>query len=113
MKMRTDIQSIEEIENFINEKDAILLYFSTSTCNVCEVLKPKIEEEFKKNFPKIEQVFINATDAPQVAAHFQVFSTPTILIFLQSKEFARESRNVGISQLIEKVRRPYDIMNSD
>ncbi len=111
--MKNDIETVEEIEKIINEEDGVLLYFSTSMCNVCEVLRPKVEEEFKKNFPKIEQIFINAANATKIAAHYQVFSAPTILIYLQAKEFARESRNVSISQLIEKIRRPYEIMYSD
>ncbi len=110
--MREDIESIQKLDEIIQNNIGVLVYFSTPTCNVCHALKPKIIEAFSKNFPKIEQVFIDSTKVPQIPANLQIFSVPTILVYLDGKEFARESRNVSVNLLIQKIQRPYEIMTS-
>ncbi len=108
--MKTDILSIDEVKQIIREEIGVLFYFSTPTCNVCHALKPKISEAFEENFPQIKQYFIDSSITPEIPASFNIFSVPTILVFLDGKEFARESRNVSVTQLIAKIDRPYSIM---
>ncbi len=110
--MREDISTKEALDELIRSEVGVLVYFSTPTCNVCHALKPKIREEFAKNFPQIEQVFIDSSLTPEIPASLQIFSVPTILVYLDGKEFARESRNVSVPLLIDKIRRPYEIMTS-
>ena len=104
--------SLEEVEAAIRDNIGLLLYFSTPACNVCKALKPKIAEAFESRFPKIGQLFVDAAASPEIAAHFHVFAVPTILIFLDGKEFARASRNVSVPQLLQQIERPYQIMTS-
>ena len=102
----------EEIEQFIQNEMGVLLYFSTPTCNVCHALKPKIIDAFDTHFPQIKQCFIDSSLSPEIPASLGIFSVPTILVFLDGKEFARESRNVSVGALIEKIARPYEMMTS-
>ncbi len=102
----------EEIEQLIREEVGVLLYFSTPTCNVCHALKPKIIEAFDTHFPQIKQCFIDSSLTPEIPASLAIFSVPTILVFLDGKEFARESRNVSVGELIKKISRPYEMMTS-
>lgn len=102
----------EEVENLIKNELGVLLYFSTPTCNVCHALKPKIIEAFDENFPLIQQHFIDASLSPEIPASMGIFSVPTIMIFLDGKEFARESRNVSVGELVQKIARPYEMMTS-
>lgn len=110
--MTHTVSTLGELETLIQNEIGVLVYFSTPTCNVCHALKPKIASEFETHFPKIIQVFIDSSITPEIPAHFQIFSVPTILIFLDGKEFARESRNVSVGQLVDKIKRPYDMMSS-
>jgi len=104
--------TLEEIESLIKSELGVLLYFSTPTCNVCHALKPKIIEAFNKNFPEIKQYFIDTSLNPDIPASMGIFSVPTIAVFLDGKEFARESRNVSVGELIKKIARPYEMMTS-
>lgn len=110
--MTEEHYSLEEIEGIIKSELGVLLYFSTPTCNVCHALKPKIIEAFDSNFPEIKQYFIDASLSPEIPASLQIFSVPTIVVFLDGKEFVRESRNVSIQALIDKIARPYKMMTS-
>jgi thioredoxin-like negative regulator of GroEL len=105
-------KNLQEVEELINNELGVLLYFSTPTCNVCKALKPKIVEEFEKNFPLIKLVFIDSTVLPEVSATYQVFSVPTMILFLDRKEFIREGRNVSVLAFVQKVSGVYEIMVS-
>ena len=102
--------TLEEIKDLIEKEDGVLLYFWGDNCAVCDVLKPKIKEAFEENFPKVKQLYIDAKSSQDIAAHFSVFSIPTTIVFLGGKEFVREGRAVSIASLVEKIKRPYNIL---
>jgi len=100
---------IEDIENEIQSNDAVMIYFSGENCGVCTALKPKIQSSFEIHFPKIKQIFISASDYPQIAAHFSIFTIPSVLVYFDKKETKRESRHISIDQLIQSINRPYEL----
>ena len=106
------MQTIENINNTIKENIAVMVYFSAPTCNVCHALKPKLLEEIDKNFSefKVESVDISVDE--DIAPHFGVYAIPTVLIFLDGKEFVRKSRHMSVGEVIGEIKRPYEIMTS-
>jgi len=101
---------LEELQNIIRTEVGVLLYFSGETCNVCHALRPKFKEVFDSEFPQLKQIYLDAHENPEVSAHFQVFSVPTMIVFMDGREFAREGRAVSLHQLTEKLKRPYQMM---
>ncbi len=106
------MQTIENIDNIIKENMAVMVYFSSPMCGVCHSLKPKLFEAIESNFEKFEIVDVDISLSGDVAAHFSVFSMPTVLIFLDGKEFFRKSRNMSVNEVIKDIKRPYEIMTS-
>ena len=106
----TQIENEKELKKAISENQAIILYFSGDNCSVCKVLKPKIEEEIKKAFPKFELFEIKTDLDKEITAHFMIFSIPTTLIFFDSKEFKRYGRNMSVALFIEELKRPYNLI---
>jgi len=104
--------NIETLENDIKTELAIALYFSAPTCNVCHALKPKLLTAFEANFSQLQVKSIDISETPEIASHFGVFSIPTLLIFLDGKEFLRKSRHMSVDQVVEEIKRPYDMMTS-
>ena len=102
--------TLEELQETIRSEVGVLLYFSGENCNVCRALRPKFKELFDRKFPKIEQIYLDAYKNAQIAASYQVFSLPTVLLFLNGKEFIREGRNVSMVQMEEKLTRLYAMM---
>ena len=102
------------LENFkkdiIEANDSVLVYFSTKTCNVCKVLRPKIEELLKEEFPKMIFHYVDCEDEMEIAAQYSVFAVPSILVFFDGKESIRKSRNVGLSQLAQEIDRIYKMI---
>ncbi len=107
--MVTEIKSFEEFRELKEKEPALLGYFSTEICNVCKILKPKVAELLKNNFPLVKMVYIASDKFPEIAAQNQVFAAPTILVFFDGREYIRKSRNVGISVLQQEIERPYSM----
>ena len=104
------IQNLQQAVNNINTGNPVLIYFSGENCSVCKVLKPKIEEEVKKNFPLFETYEVQTDIHKEITSHFTVFSIPTTLVFFDKKEFFRKGRNMSVSMFIEELKRPYNLM---
>ncbi len=111
--MFIEIKSFEEFLKLKENEPALLAYFSTEACNVCKVLKPKVAELIKTEFPEIKLAYIKSDKLPEVAAQNQVFAAPTILVFIEGREYIRKSRNIGISELQQEIERPYSMMFSE
>ena len=106
------MQNIENIENTIKENLCVMVYFSAPTCNVCHALKPKLLEALDTNFKEFVVESVDISKQEEIAPHFEVFAIPTVLIFLDGKEFLRKSRHMSVDEVIKEIQRPYDIMTS-
>ena len=107
------LTSLEEYTKFINENASTLVYFSTPQCNVCKILKPKIMELINNDFNKIKMAYVNCEALKEVAAQNRIFTVPTILVFLDGKEFLRKSRNISIIEFKAELQRPYSMFFGD
>jgi thioredoxin-like negative regulator of GroEL len=105
--------TLEELQTTIRTEVGILLYFSGENCNVCHALRPKFKEVFNKEFPQLKQIYLDAHENAVISAHYQVFSVPTMIVFMDGREFAREGRTVSMYQLTEKLKRPYGMMTGE
>ncbi|MFT5836220.1 MAG: thioredoxin 1 [Sulfurimonas sp.] len=104
------MQTIENINKTIEKNMAVMVYFSAPTCNVCHALKPKLLEALDANFDDFKVESVDISKSEEIAPHFNVFAIPTILIFLDGKEFIRKSRNMSVDEVIREIKRPYEIM---
>ena len=103
---------IQEIEKTVKENLAVMLYFSAPTCNVCHALKPKLLEAIETNFKEFKIISIDTSLEQEIAAHYSVFAIPTVLVFLDSREFLRKSRHMSVDEVVRAIQRPYEIMLS-
>lgn len=106
------LTSLDQLNQQLTEHPGLLLYFSTPQCNVCKVLRPKLTALFEAHYPEIHNCYVDTTVTPEISGQYSVFAVPTIILFLDGKEFVRKSRNFSPAELIEEVRRPWEIMNS-
>lgn len=106
------MQTIENIEKSIKNNIAVMVYFSAPTCNVCHALKPKLLEALNANFKEFVVESVDISVEEEIAPHFDVFAIPTVLIFLDGKEFLRKSRHMSVDEVIKAIERPYRMMTS-
>ncbi len=101
--------SLQAFESLVQNEAAVLAYFSHDQCNVCRVLKPKVEELLAEKFPKIKAIYCHTQSVPEIAAAQSVFAVPTIIVWFEGKETYRFSRNVGLQELEQALARPYSL----
>ena len=102
--------TLEQLQTTIKEKVGVLLYFSGEHCNVCHALRPKFKELFDKEFPQLKQIYLDAQEHADISSHYAVLSLPTILVFMDGREFAREGRSVSLHRMTEQLKRPYEML---
>ncbi len=107
------ILSEADLNTTIDAERALLVYFSHVHCNVCKVLKPKIQDLVIHRYPKIKMLYCDTINQPEIAAQHAVFAVPTILIWFQGKETFRFSRNIGLTEFEEAIARPYALLFED
>ena len=104
------IHSSEEFRQIIKENKAVLIYFSTPSCSICKVLKPKVTQMIDLLFPLLKAIYIPADQFPEVAAQNQIFTAPTVLVFFEGRETIRKSRTFGIDELKAEIQRTYSLL---
>jgi thioredoxin-like negative regulator of GroEL len=104
------MQTLDTINQTLSTNDAVMLYFSAPACNVCHALKPKLVEAITTEFPTFVIESIDISETPEIASHFSVFTIPTVLVFFQGREFLRKSRHMSVGEVVEDIRRPYNLM---
>jgi thioredoxin-like negative regulator of GroEL len=98
------------LNNIIQDNQACLIYFSGKGCGVCKSLQPKIRNAFDEHYPLIKQYHLDIEEYKEFAISLSVFSMPTVLVFLDGKEFVRKSRNMSVEGLIQDLERPYNLL---
>lgn len=93
----------------LKEHKGILLYFATLSCSVGEALEPKVRSLVREKFPKLAFTFVDMNTAPEFAAAQQVFAEPTILLFVDGREYLRKSRHIGLQDLEMGIERIYQL----
>jgi len=81
--MDETLSDLNELKGKLQDEIALVVYFSSPSCNVCHVLRPKLMEALEKKFPSIGRYHADVALTPEVAAEFQVFAAPTISVFLE------------------------------
>jgi len=83
----------------INTDKPVLVDFYAEWCGPCRAMPPVLKE-IKNRFGDQVQVFkINVDEHTDVAAHFQVNSIPTLMIFKKGQLLWREAGVKNTSQL--------------
>lgn len=103
------INNYEKLKEIIEKNSLVFLYFSGENCAVCKALKPKIEELFTQQFPLVKLIEIQTDKALDCTAQLGVFSLPTMILYIEQKEFFRKGRSVSLALLVEEVKRVYSL----
>jgi len=104
------ILTLVELSQSIATEEALLVYFSHEQCNVCKVLKPKIEALISGYYKKIGMLYCNTINNPEIAAQHSIFVVPSIIIWFEGKETFRFSRNIGVGEFESAIKRPYQML---
>ena len=104
------VNNKETIYNLLKKDNITLLYFSSPSCAVCDVVRNKLELTLK-DFPKISAYEIPPYNNEEILADFNIFTFPAILLYIDGKEYIREARHFSVENLICDIKRYYELFN--
>lgn len=103
-----NINTLNELQNFINNNTFAFLYVSSKNCSVCAPLSYKMEEILSQ-FPKINLRKMDLDELPEVGSTLSLFTVPMMILFIEGRETFRESRFVKINDFRDNIKRIYEI----
>jgi thiol-disulfide isomerase/thioredoxin len=98
-----------EIEQVLQRNDMVIVYFSGQNCSVCKVLKPKVNE-LLNDYPNIKKLEVVVEDSLELSAQHNIFTVPSLLLFIEGKEVIREQRHMSLLDLEDKIARYYRLL---
>lgn len=104
-----ELNTLDEMDEFIKNNTIAMLYFTSKGCNVCGGLLPKIEKMLIK-FPKIEISKIMVDNFTEAAGQYSIFTLPGILVYIEGKEIIREARFISVEILETTIDRYYELL---
>src|SRR5699024_10156933 len=103
MKPIEELETLEDIEAFIQHKSLAFVYFSRPDCSVCTGLWPQIVSLLEK-YPDVELAHIEMNHhTEKIAGYFSIFTVPVLMFYIEGKEFIREVRIIHLDQLENRL----------
>ena len=92
----------QNLEKTIVENDIVIIDFWAEWCGPCKSFSP-IYEEVSEKYPDIVFAKVNTEAEQAIAAHFQIRSIPTLMIFREQIVLFSEAGMLPASALEELV----------
>lgn len=104
--MATEEITAQNFEETITQNDIVMIDFWAPWCGPCRSFAP-IYEKVSENHPDIVFAKVNTEEEQELAAHFQIRSIPTLMIFREQVILFAQPGMVGeaaLEQIISQVR---------
>jgi len=96
-----ELHTPEEYHEFLAQNPLCGVYFYTTTCGICHVLKPRVDEVFEEHGIPVAKV--NLMDLASLAGPLLIMGVPTLIVMLDGKEQEREGAYMQMPDLANKL----------
>ena len=100
-------QSLEEARRFLQENEAVLVFFSDESCNVGDALSPKLQKMLSGHFDRMKFLEVNVQMIPEARGFFNIFVIPSVLVYFDGREAIRHARHINVQALGAELERLY------
>lgn len=104
------IQSRQDWQEHREQAMALAVLYGSPTCSTCQALKPRLQAFLSEQFPKIQQIYLDTQEWPEIAAEQSIFTLPVLQIYLEGKLFWQWARAFGLNEVQTALERPYALL---
>lgn len=101
----------EVVQSLIKSHKLCVVYFTGSECGACEVIKRKLEAILQR-YLQVKSIEVNGAEHPEVAATYEGYTLPIMILFVEGKESVREGRHLDLLDFERKLQRYTEMMES-
>ena len=94
--------SDEDFNKELKEYPIVIALFGSKTCMPCVSLKQKLDV-WQQGHQQVKTIYIPVEEELAFAASQQVFTAPTILVYVEGKISLKESGYFSLDRMLEKV----------
>ena len=110
--MMQEITSIEMLDE-MKSSGAVFILFGGKQCNVCQVLRPQLEDMLEMYYPDISSAYIDCEISPDICAQHSVFSLPVVQVYIEGMKISEAARSFSIDQLRQSIQRSYSMWHEN
>ncbi|WP_053217134.1 thioredoxin family protein [Virgibacillus senegalensis] len=92
------VESLEEINQEVQEHRFILLLISRRNCSVCQAVRPQIEQLLSRK-DLVQGIYVDADEVTEIAGAYSVFTVPAVIVLADGKEMFRKVRFIPMEEL--------------
>ncbi len=109
------MHEINDIEKFVKMKatGAVFILFGGKQCNVCQALRPQLENMLESHYPDITSAYIDCEVSPEICAQHSVFTLPVVQFYIEDKKITEFARSFSIEQLRQSMQRSYTMWHEN
>ena len=97
------------LEDLIARHPVLLVQFGSAACAPCRAIHSRLDSWLTCH-PAAQGVYIPLAQFPQLAAQNQVFTVPTVLVYVEGRCTLRESGYFSLDGLLMQVQRYLDLL---
>ena len=99
------------LQEYLRREQIVVVQFGSETCGPCRAIQKKIEL-WNMDHPRVQYLYISADSMPEICAQMDVFTVPTVLVYVQGKMTIRKSGCFSLDGILQKTEQ-YERMLSE